>query len=260
MVNQVGSPAILDGNMFLPETGTPIWKIERIRTVLAVWLPDPLTVAICMEKSLTTVWPGSLTRGSAGDTSSVDIYRSPCLGWCPFHYSSYLLYDGRGWGLGGGSFGDLGDEIEHPLDFVRGVGTVGLVVAQGGFGVLAGVGEAAGLREHEGDVIAGRCGVVEIALHFEQADRLAVVMQGMVEVAAGVVDGAQLAMSRSQLADGVRRRHFQTFAAPAQGVVEVPQEFGLRLLRRTSLQESLVSDDTKLDEAGRPEHLIALGS
>jgi hypothetical protein len=52
--------------MFLPETGTPIWKMERIRTVLAVWLPDPLTVAICMEKSLTTVWPGSLTRGSAG--------------------------------------------------------------------------------------------------------------------------------------------------------------------------------------------------
>src|ERR1039458_7984357 len=51
--------------MFLPETGTPIWKMERIRTVLAVWLPDPLTVAICMEKSLTTVWPGPPTRGSA---------------------------------------------------------------------------------------------------------------------------------------------------------------------------------------------------
>src|SRR5947209_5615017 len=90
MVNQVGSPAILDGNMFLPETGTPIWKIERISTVLAVWLPDPLTVATCMEKSLTTVWPGSAKRGSAGETSSVDIYQDPLCGmWRDplIHYS-----------------------------------------------------------------------------------------------------------------------------------------------------------------------------
>jgi hypothetical protein len=45
MVYQVGSPAMFDGNMFLPETGTPIWKIDRSSTRLAVWLPDPLTVA-----------------------------------------------------------------------------------------------------------------------------------------------------------------------------------------------------------------------
>ena len=73
MVNQVGSPAMFDGNMFLPETGMPIWKMERIRTVLAVWLPDPFTVATWMLKSLTTLCPGSLARGSAGDTSNVDI-------------------------------------------------------------------------------------------------------------------------------------------------------------------------------------------
>ena len=53
MVYQVGSPAMFDGNMFLPDTGTPIWKIERSRTRLAVWLPDPLTVATWMLKSLT---------------------------------------------------------------------------------------------------------------------------------------------------------------------------------------------------------------
>ncbi len=40
--------------MFLPETGTPIWKIERNRTRLAVWLPEPLTVATWMLKLLTT--------------------------------------------------------------------------------------------------------------------------------------------------------------------------------------------------------------
>ena len=45
---------MFDGNMFLPDTGTPIWKMERSRTRLAVWLPEPLTVATWMLKSLTT--------------------------------------------------------------------------------------------------------------------------------------------------------------------------------------------------------------
>src|SRR4029453_10625156 len=54
IVYQVGRPAMFDGKRFLPETGTPIWKIERSRTRLAVWLPDPLTVATWMLKSLTT--------------------------------------------------------------------------------------------------------------------------------------------------------------------------------------------------------------
>ena len=54
MVYHVGSPAMFEGNMFLPDTGTPIWKIERSSTRLAVWLPDPLTVATWMLKSLTT--------------------------------------------------------------------------------------------------------------------------------------------------------------------------------------------------------------
>ena len=53
MVYQVGSPAILDGNRFLPETGTPIWKIERSRMVLALCDPDPFAVATWMLKSLT---------------------------------------------------------------------------------------------------------------------------------------------------------------------------------------------------------------
>ena len=36
IVNQVGRPAIFDGNMFFPETGTPIWKSERMSTLFAV--------------------------------------------------------------------------------------------------------------------------------------------------------------------------------------------------------------------------------
>src|SRR5262245_47529913 len=56
IVYQVGRPAMFDGNMFLPETGTPIRRIERSRTRLAVWLPDPLTVATWMLKSLATFW------------------------------------------------------------------------------------------------------------------------------------------------------------------------------------------------------------
>src|SRR5436309_3042170 len=53
MVNQVGSPAMLEGNRFLPLTGMPIWNRARSRTALAVWLPEPLTVATWMLKSLT---------------------------------------------------------------------------------------------------------------------------------------------------------------------------------------------------------------
>ncbi len=53
IVYHVGSPAMFDGNMFLPDTGTPIWKIDRRRTRFAVWLPEPLIVATWMAKSLT---------------------------------------------------------------------------------------------------------------------------------------------------------------------------------------------------------------
>src|SRR5215218_2401773 len=53
MVYQVGKPAMFEGNRFLPLTGMPILKIARMRVLLAVWLPDPLTVAATIAKSLT---------------------------------------------------------------------------------------------------------------------------------------------------------------------------------------------------------------
>src|SRR4029079_1414687 len=52
MVYQVGRPAMLDGKRFLPDTGMPIWKSDRMRIRLAVWLPEPLTVATWMLNSL----------------------------------------------------------------------------------------------------------------------------------------------------------------------------------------------------------------
>ena len=73
MVYQVGSPAMFDGNMFLPDTGTPIWKIERSRTRLAVWLPDPLTVATWMLKSLTIAAGGGWARPTGTATSLGDM-------------------------------------------------------------------------------------------------------------------------------------------------------------------------------------------
>jgi len=36
---------MFEGNRFLPDTGMPIWKSDRMSTRLAVWLPDPFTVA-----------------------------------------------------------------------------------------------------------------------------------------------------------------------------------------------------------------------
>src|SRR5581483_8580578 len=92
MVNQVGRPAMFDGNMFLPDTGMPIWKMERISTVLAVWLPEPFTVATCMLKSLVTAWSGSPWRGKTGDTSRVDIDSSSFyLGECVPVHCFYLI-------------------------------------------------------------------------------------------------------------------------------------------------------------------------
>ncbi len=45
MVYQVGSPAMFEGNRFLPETGIPIWKMLRSSTVLELCEPLPFTVA-----------------------------------------------------------------------------------------------------------------------------------------------------------------------------------------------------------------------
>src|SRR5580698_4845090 len=53
MVYHVGSPAIFDGKRFLPETGTPMRKMLRNRTLFADCEPEPFTVAIWREKSLT---------------------------------------------------------------------------------------------------------------------------------------------------------------------------------------------------------------
>src|SRR5260370_8569964 len=53
IVNHVGRPAMFDGNMFFPLTGTPIWKIERIRTLLDDCDPEPLTVATWIVQSFT---------------------------------------------------------------------------------------------------------------------------------------------------------------------------------------------------------------
>src|SRR5689334_21593758 len=58
---QVGRPSMLEGNTFLGATGIPMWKMALVSTRLAVWLPDPLTVAAWMVRSLTM---GSVTWGA----------------------------------------------------------------------------------------------------------------------------------------------------------------------------------------------------
>src|ERR1051326_6652806 len=67
IVNQVGKPAMFEGNMFLPLTGTPIWKMERINTLFDDCDPDPLTVATWIVQSLTIDAP------SAGSFSSTAV-------------------------------------------------------------------------------------------------------------------------------------------------------------------------------------------
>src|SRR5215471_8251922 len=65
ILNHVGSPWMFDGNIFLPLTGMPILKSARSRQLLAVWLPDPLTVAATIVKLLIPAW---LSRISVGRT------------------------------------------------------------------------------------------------------------------------------------------------------------------------------------------------
>src|SRR5579864_7570073 len=45
---------MLEGKTFLGATGMPIRKIALVRTRLEDWLPEPLTVAAWMVRSLTT--------------------------------------------------------------------------------------------------------------------------------------------------------------------------------------------------------------
>src|SRR6266566_1185824 len=70
VVNQVGRPAMLEGNMFFPLTGTPIWKMERINTLFDDCDPEPLTVATWMVQSLTV--GRAATWGSSSTADAVD--------------------------------------------------------------------------------------------------------------------------------------------------------------------------------------------
>src|SRR5215470_6946396 len=80
IVNHVGRPAIFDGNRFFPETGTPIWKMLRSRTVLELCEPDPFTVATWMLMSLTTRFCPGWPDDCRGTTSVVAIpVPSPCF-------------------------------------------------------------------------------------------------------------------------------------------------------------------------------------
>src|SRR3979490_1769480 len=47
---------MLEGKTFFGATGMPMWKIALVSTRLAVWLPEPLTVAAWMVRSLMICW------------------------------------------------------------------------------------------------------------------------------------------------------------------------------------------------------------
>src|ERR1039457_4911008 len=73
MVNQVGNPAMFEGNRFFPEIGTPIWKILRSKTVFELCDPDPFTVATWMLMSVMTRLCPSSPDDSRGTISVVAI-------------------------------------------------------------------------------------------------------------------------------------------------------------------------------------------
>jgi len=72
---------MLEGKRFFPETGTPIRKIDRRRTLLAVWEPEPLAVATWREKSLTRA-AGLLAAVVSGDGAVViRMHLLPSAAW-----------------------------------------------------------------------------------------------------------------------------------------------------------------------------------
>src|SRR5512142_2405385 len=70
---------MLDGKRFLPETGTPIWKIARISTLFAVCEPEPFAVATWSEKSFTTT-SRDPRAPSARSVNTLDIDPPPFRG------------------------------------------------------------------------------------------------------------------------------------------------------------------------------------
>src|SRR5512133_288940 len=65
-VYRVGGAAMLDGKRFLPETGTPIWKMARSSTMFDDCEPEPFAVATWIEKSLTTGPRAAGREGASG--------------------------------------------------------------------------------------------------------------------------------------------------------------------------------------------------
>src|SRR5690242_15871809 len=76
---------MLEGKRFLPDTGTPIWKMARRSVVFAVWLPEPLTVATWIVKSFVAAVNGTLEFWSA-DMASLDFRPNRLPGQALFPY------------------------------------------------------------------------------------------------------------------------------------------------------------------------------
>src|ERR1017187_1802043 len=65
---------MLEGKRFFPDTGIPIWKIERIRMLFDDWLPEPFAVATWIEKSFTMAGPvGGRDEAFSSRTTLTDL-------------------------------------------------------------------------------------------------------------------------------------------------------------------------------------------
>src|SRR2546423_1462984 len=89
MVNHVGRPAMLEGNMFFPLTGTPIWKMERMRTLFDDCDPEPLTVATWMVQSFTT-GPFPPVEGSSRTAVADKVSDTTISFWSVYEKAGYF--------------------------------------------------------------------------------------------------------------------------------------------------------------------------
>src|SRR5262245_29090691 len=85
---------MFEGKRFLPETGTPIWKMARRRVVFAVWLPEPLTVATWIEKSFVVAVNG-VPASKFGGTRAAQFRPGARQGQALFLYHLVRLWSVR---------------------------------------------------------------------------------------------------------------------------------------------------------------------
>jgi len=125
-------------------------------------------------------------------------------------------------------------------------------------GVLQGLARAAGGEIGEGDAQAADRGIVEIAPRFLEPDRLPVVVKGAVEVAASLVDVAELVVGHRKIGHRIRWQQLERLVIAAGGLLQVGKSRRVRPARGFGFVEALEGDEAEQAETSAPSQAVVL--